>query len=297
MRFLDFKTNRYLLFILAATSLLIALILYVLTSNNNTNEQLSKLENSLVITRNMLEEQKRYALSLSILLSEDKEITQSFLKQNRQESFDIVNRKIQRLKTLQNSHFEVQIHHKNLSTYLRSWDFSKKDIPLESFRKGLVKVKENKKPLVSIELGKRLNIKAISPIIIEDEFVGSLEIIIDFEYLYNELKQKGYTLFVLLNQTHLNIANELQNHPKIGNFVLVNKANNQKLDTLNLNDLKDYGYLSNDECSFSYFSYYDLENQHLGYILTGINNEKHLNIHNAFEYNKEETLLNKVKIQ
>jgi hypothetical protein len=297
MRFLDFKTNRYLLFILAATSILIALILYVLTSNNNTNEQLSKLENSLVITRNMLEEQKRYALSLSILLSEDKEITQSFLKQNRQESFDIVNRKIQRLKTLQNSHFEVQIHHKNLSTYLRSWDFSKKDIPLESFRKGLVKVKENKKPLVSIELGKRLNIKAISPIIIEDEFVGSLEIIIDFEYLFNELKQKGYTLFVLLNQTHLNIANELQNHPKIGNYVLVNKANSEKLDALALNDLKDYGYLSNDECSFSYFSYYDLENQHLGYILTGINNEKHLTMQNAFEYNKEETLLNKVKIQ
>lgn len=297
MRFLDFKANRYLLFILAATSILIALILYVLTSNNNANEQLSRLENSLVITRNMLEEQKRYALSLSILLSEDKEIIQSFLQQNRQESFDIVNRKIQRLKTLQNSHFEVQIHHKNLTTYLRSWDFSKKDIPLESFRKGLVNVKENKKPLVSIELGKRLNIKAISPIMVKDEFVGSIEIIIDFEYLFNELKQKGYTLFVLLNQTHLNIANELQNHPKIGNYVLVNKANSEKLDALALNDLKDYGYLSNDECSFSYFSYYDLENQHLGYILTGINNEKHLTIHNAFEYNKEETLLNKVKIQ
>jgi len=297
MRFLDFKTNRYLLFILAATSLLIALILYVLTSNNNANEQLSRLENSLVITRNMLEEQKRYALSLSILLSEDKEIIQSFLQQNRQESFDIVNRKIQRLKTLQNSHFEVQIHHKNLTTYLRSWDFSKKDIPLESFRKGLVNVKENKKPLVSIELGKRLNIKAISPIMVKDEFMGSIEIIIDFEYLFNELKQKGYTLFVLLNQTHLNIANELQNHPKIGNYVLVNKANSEKLDALALNDLKDYGYLSNDECSFSYFSYYDLENQHLGYILTGINNEKHLTMQNAFEYNKEETLLNKVKIQ
>ena len=297
MRFLDFKANRYLLFILAATSILIALILYVLTSNNNANEQLSRLENSLVITRNMLEEQKRYALSLSILLSEDKEIIQSFLQQNRQESFDIVNRKIQRLKTLQNSHFEVQIHHKNLTTYLRSWDFSKKDIPLESFRKGLVNVKENKKPLVSIELGKRLNIKAISPIMVKDEFMGSIEIIIDFEYLFNELKQKGYTLFVLLNQTHLNIANELQSHPKIGNYVLVNKANSEKLDALALNDLKDYGYLSNDECSFSYFSYYDLENQHLGYILTGINNEKHLTIQNAFEYNKEETLLNKVKIQ
>ncbi|MGD9554506.1 MAG: cache domain-containing protein [Arcobacteraceae bacterium] len=297
MRFLDIKTTRYLLFVLVITSVLIGVILYVLMSHTHTNEQLSKLENSLNITRNMLEEQKRYALSLSILLSEDKEITQSFLQQNRQESFDIVNRKIQTLKTLQNSHFEVQIHHKNLSTYLRSWDFSKKDIPLEAFRKGLVKVKEEKKPLVSIELGKRLNIKAISPIIIDNEFKGSIEVIINFDYLFNELKQKGFTLFVLLDQTHLRIANELQKNPKIGNYVLVNQANSEKLATLELNDLKDYGYISNKECSFSYFSYYDLSNEHLGYIFTGINNENHLTLHNAFEYTKGKTLLNKVNIQ
>lgn len=297
MRFFDLKTTRYLLLILVITAILIGVILYVSISHTHTNEQLSKLENSLNITRNLFEEQKRYALSLAILLSEDKEITQSFLQQNRQESFDIVNRKIQTLKTLQNSHFEVQIHHKNLSTYLRSWDFSKKDIPLEAFRKGLVKVKEEKKPLVSIELGKRLNIKAISPIIIDHEFKGSIEVIINFDYLFNELKQKGLTLFVLLDQTHLHIANELQSHPKIGKYVLVNQADSEKLSTLNLNDLKDYGYISNQAYSFSYFSYYDVSNEHLGYIFTGINNENHLTLHNAFEYTKEETLLNKVNIQ
>lgn len=297
MRFLDFKTNRYLLLILAITSVFIALILYILISINNSNEQLNRLENSLETTRNLLEEQKRYALSLSILLSEDKEIVDSFLSNHREESFSIINRKIQTLKTLQNSSFEVQIHNKDLTTHLQSWDFSKKDIPLESFRKGLVKVKEEKKPLVSVELGKRLNIKAISPIIKNEEFLGSIETIIDFEYLSKELKQKGFSLFVLLHQTHLTTAIELQNHPKYDNFVLVNTANIQKLGNLDFTNLKDYGYISNEECSFSYFAYYDLEGQQLGYIFTGINNEKHLAINNAFEYQKEELFLNKVKIQ
>lgn len=297
MRFLDFKTNRYLLLILAITSVFIALILYILITLSYNNEQLNRLENSLNITRNFLEEQKRYALSLSILLSEDKEITNSFLNNQREECFEIINRKIKTLKNLQNSNFEVQIHNKDLTTYLRSWDLSKKDIPLESFRKGLVNVKENKKPLVSIELGKRLNIKAISPILKNDQFLGSLETIIDFEYLAKELHLKGYNLFILLHQKHLNIANELNNNPLIGDFVLVNQANVQKLESLNLKYLQDYGYISNKESSFSYFSYYDLEGNHLGYIFTEINNEKHLNINNAFNYEKKENFLKEVKIQ
>ncbi|MFA7084563.1 MAG: cache domain-containing protein [Arcobacteraceae bacterium] len=297
MRFIDVKSNRYLLIILGVTSVLIAIILYILTSLSNNNEQLNRLENALSITRNILEEQKRYALSLSILLCEDKEIVDSFLTQNREESFEIINRKIQTLKTLQNSSFEMQIHHKDLSTYLRSWDFSKKDIPLDSFRQGLVKVKEEKKPLVSIELGKRLNIKAISPILKNKEFLGSIETIIDFEYLSLELKQKGYSLFVLLDEKHLNIANELNNNPKIKNFVLVNNANSEALYDLDLNNLKDYGYVSNKEFSFSYFSYHDFQGKSLGYIFSGIKNEKQLPIHNAFEYEKEEKNLKKVNIQ
>ena len=95
MRFLDFKTNRYLLLVLTLTLIFIALISYGLSSLNNNNEQLNRLENSLETTRNLLEEQKRYALSLSILLSEDKEILDSFLSHQREESFSIINRKIQ----------------------------------------------------------------------------------------------------------------------------------------------------------------------------------------------------------
>ncbi|RXK14008.1 hypothetical protein CP965_00740 [Halarcobacter mediterraneus] len=296
MSYLNSKTNKYLFIIVLLTSFFIVFIFYFLNNINNSNELLSKLENSLSTTKNLFEEQKRYALSLAILLSEDKEIINSYLKSNREESFKIVNKKIETLKQFQNSNFEIQIHNKDLTTYLRSWNLDIKDIPLASFRNGLVKVKKEKKPLVSIELGKRLNIKAISPILQDNKFLGSIEAIVDFEYLSEELKEKGYKLFVLLDEKYLSIATDLKNNNTISKFVLVNNANIFDLKDLDLNNLKDYGYTSNENYSFAYFSYYDLNHKHLGYIFTAIENNHHIDIKNSFDY--EATNLNsKVRIK
>lgn len=209
------KANKYLITIVLVTSFFILLTFYFLKNLNNSDDLLNRLENSLSTTKNLFNEQKRYALSLSILLAEDKEIINSFLKNNREESFDVINKKINRLKQLQNSSFEVQIHNSDMTTYLRSWDISIKDIPLSSFRQGIVKVKTDKKPIVSIELGKRLNIKAISPMKKDGKFIGSIEVIVGFSYLSKQLKQKGYSLYVLLDKKHLNIATKLKNRPKI----------------------------------------------------------------------------------
>lgn len=294
MNFWRSKTNRYLSIIVILASILIGCVFYVLTQINNNTSQINHLENALNTTRNLFEEQKRYALSLSLLLAEDKEIIESFKTQNRDESFAIVNKKIQTLKMLQNSNFEVQIHNRNLTTYLRNWDISIKDVALRDFRQGLVKVKNEKKPLVSIELGKRLNIKAISPIMEDNDMIGSLETIIDFEYLTSQLNQKGYTLFVLLDKKHLNIATELQDNPTYQDYVVVNNVSPLALKNLNLKNLKDYGYISTKEYSFSYFAYYDLSHQKLGYILTSVNNKDHVELNS--NYNNTAPYISKSKV-
>ena len=296
MGFLNSKTNKYLFIIILIASFTIFFIFYCLNNINNNNNLINKLENALTTTKNLFEEQKRYALSLSILLSEDKTIIDSFIKKDRKKSFQIVNTKINTLKQLQNSKLDIQIHNKDLTTYIRSWDIDIKNLDLASFRQGLLKVSKEKTPIVSIELGERLNIKAISPIIKNNKYLGSVEAIIDFEYLSHELSKKGYELFVLLDKEHLNIASELKNNKKIGNYILVNEANINHLNNLNLEKIKDYGYISNNDYSFVYFSYYDFDNKHLGYIFTGISNNKNLNISNDYEY--ETTNINsKIKIK
>jgi len=294
--FLNSRTNKYLFIIILIASFTICFIFYSLNNMNNNNKLINKLENALTTTKNLFEEQKRYALSLSILLSKDKTIVDSLINQNRERSFQIVNTKIKTLKQLQNSKLEIQIHNKNLTTFIRSWDINVKNLNLAPFRQGLTKVSKEKKPIVSIELGERLNIKAISPIIKNNEYLGSVETIIDFEYLSHELNRKGYELFILLDKEHLDIASELRNNKKIENYILVNKANINHLNNLDLKNIKDYGYISNKNYSFVYFSYYDFDNKHLGYIFTGVTNKENLNISNNYEY--ETTNINsKIKIK
>lgn len=285
MKLLNFKTNKYLFFLILITLLFISFIFFIFSNLNKNKQLLTKLENSLILTKNILEEQKKYALSLAILLSKDKEIIQSFKENNRKKSFELVNRKIKTLKHLQNSNFEVQIHNKNLTTYLRSWDISIKDVPLASFRQGLVEVKKTQEPLVSIELGKRLNIKAISPLLENDTYLGSLEVIIGFKQLTKKLKKEGFSVFVLLNNKYLNIASDLKNHIKIHNYTLVNQGeqNLNILKKINLNNLKDYGYFTNKDLGFSYFSLYSYKREKLAYVIISSRNDSSIEITNNYE--------------
>ena len=215
---------------------------------------------------------------------------------NRKESFKIINTKIKTLKQLQNSNIEIQIHNKDLTTYIRSWDINIKNVPLGSFRQGLLKVREQNKPIVSIELGKRINIKAISPIVKNNKYIGSVEVIINFDYLSQELKKREYELFILLDKKYLNIDSKLKNLKEIKDYVLINNANIHHLRNLNLENIKDYCYISNKTYSFVYFSYYDFDNKHLGYIFTSIHNNKNLNINNNYKY-ETKNINSKVKIK
>ncbi len=287
-----FKTNKYLFLLVPLTLSFIAFIFYLLENINNNDQLISKLENSLIYTKNIFEEEKKYALSLAILLSKDKEIIQSFLKKDRVESFNFVNKKIATLKNLQNSNIEIQIHNQDLKTYIRSWDIEIKDIPLSSFRQGLVKVKESLEPLVSIELGKRLNIKAISPFIVNNKFIGSIEVIINFERLTKRLNENSLNMYVLLDNKYLNIAKDLVDNQKIKNFILVNqkRINAKIFKDVDLKNLKDYGYFTNQNFAFSYFTFYSLSREKLGYVIISLKNSNNIHLSNTYEKQ-----LNKIK--
>ena len=254
---------------------------YTLKESYSQKEALESLDNALFLTRNLLEEEQQHALSLSLLLAQDKTFLEAFYNNKRKKAFEIVTQKIESLQKLQGYNFEVQVHDKNLHTYLRSWNYSVKNVPLASFRKGLVFVKKHKKPLVSIEVGKRLNIKAISPILKDTSFEGSIEVIENFDHLRKILAEHGYALFILLDKKYLNIATKMQHNPLILNkFVLVNKNYDkhsfESLKKSKLQNLKSSGYFSQDKYAFAYFSINNFHNQHLGYFVIVFENSEPL---------------------
>ncbi len=245
---------------------------YSLNLSYRKRDRLQSLDNALLLTKNMLEEEEQHALSLSLLLAQDKAFLESFYGSDRESAFKILNRKIETLAKLQGYRFEVQVHDAHLHTYLRSWDFSIKDVPLASFREGLVLVKKLKKPLVSIEVGKRLNIKAISPIMQRERFMGSIEVIEGFAHLKEKLAEEGYALMILLDKKYLSVATTLQHHPLVdGAFVLVDSVyDHQNFDALNTADLSglgSYGYFTRGAYAYGYFEIKNYHNDRLGYCI------------------------------
>ncbi|RUM67240.1 MAG: hypothetical protein DSZ05_03000 [Sulfurospirillum sp.] len=248
---------------------------YTLSHSYAQKETVHSLENALLLTRNMLDEEQQHALSLSLLLSEDKTFLEAFYGDDRKKTFEIIREKLASLKKLQGYTFEVQVHDKNLHTFLRSWDFSIKGVPLASFREGLVLVKERKKPLVSIEVGKRLNIKAISPILKQGKFQGSIEVIEGFAHLREKLSEQGYALFILLDKEYLSVATTLTKHPLLENrFVLVNthydKNSYESLKNATLDQLGSYGYFTHSGYVFGYFDIRNFHGKRLGYFVIAL---------------------------
>ncbi len=246
--------------------------IYTLNQSYSKKQALQSLDNALFLTRNLLEEEEHHALSLSLLLSQDKTFLEAFYTHDRKKTFEIIHQKIASLKKLQGCSVEVQVHDASLHTYLRSWDYAVQGVPLASFRQGLVRVKKSQKPLVSIEVGKRLNIKAISPILKNGKFQGSIEVIENFEHLRKKLSEHGYALFILLNKKYLNIATTLKHNPVVlQRYVLVNedydKHSFASLKKFDMSNLKSSGYFTQDNHAFAYFSIKNFENIDLGYFV------------------------------
>ena len=254
---------------------------HLLNLSNAKHATISSLDTAMLLTKNLLEEEKQHALSLAVLLSRDSAFLKTYYAKNRTASFHILQSKIDMLEKLQGYKIDIQVHDKDLHTYLRSWDFSIKDVPLASFRKDLVQVKRSRKPLVSIEVGKRFNIKAIAPILNKGAFDGSIEVIEGFSHLQKSLAEHGYTLFVLMYKRYLPIATKLKKHPIFDNrFVVVNNISDtpslHALRNISLNKLENYGYIIKNDYSFGYFSIKDFQNQNIGYIIISMRNQTSL---------------------
>ncbi len=245
---------------------------YSLSIFYKKKDAVKTLDNALVLAKNLLEEEQRHAMSLSLLISQDKEFLKAYYANNKKLAFDTINKKIKILNSIESYPVDVQVHDKNSNCYLKSWDYNATSLPLASFREGIVFVKQSKKPIVSIEVGKRLNIKAISPILKDGKFEGSVEVIEGFGHLLEKLLEHGYITFILLNKKFLPIATSLKNHQKIQNkFLLVNdtyeKEGLNALQNSDLSSLGSYGYFSKEKFFFGYFGIRNLHNKNIGYCI------------------------------
>jgi len=233
------------------------ILLFFLNKYNNIIEQNQTdilVSNKIKLVENELLHQKNQALSLSILFSQNQNVV-NFLEKNDQKKL-----KVELLKLLSNIknytniyNIQVQVHTKELEVFVRSWEDEDLGLSLKEFRKGLVKVKETKEPFVSNELGKRFNIKAISPIFDRNKkYIGSIEVIIDYSDLKNRLKYMGIEIIPLLEKKYLKIAQYHKKNQLLHDYVVLKEEYDKNFFHI-LQENKNY--ISNE------FFYYEIKNK------------------------------------
>ena len=205
--------------------IIIFILLFFLKKYNNIIQQNQidiLVSNNVELIQSEISNQKKYALSLAILFSKNQYIIDNLKNNNPKQLKDELNTLLASISQYtKQQNIQIQVHTKDLKVFVRSWEDKDVGLNLSNFRKGLVKVKQSKQPFVSNELGKRFNIKAISPIFDKEKYIGSLEVIIDYSTIKERLQLAGIDLLPLLDSKFLDIAKYHQNNKKLYNYVII----------------------------------------------------------------------------
>ena len=106
---------------------------------------------------------------------------------------------------------KIQIHTKDIRSFIRLWKLDKYGDDLSSFRKTIVKVSNTKKPLSAIEVGKfGLFLRGIAPVIENNKYLGSVEFMQGLDSISRDAKKLGYEVVVVMDLKYSNIATFLK---------------------------------------------------------------------------------------
>ena len=142
---------------------------------------------------------------------------------------------------------KVHIHDANVHSFLRVWSPEKYGDDLRSFRHTIVQVKEQKKPLIAIELGRAgLVLRGIAPVLEDGKYLGSVEFMQGLNSIVRaSRKSYGIEAAFVLDNKYLSISKGLADAPKVGNYTLavkedeVSKAFFSELSSIDIKNTKE----------------------------------------------------------
>ncbi|QKG29673.1 cache domain-containing protein [Campylobacter sp. RM16187] len=171
-----------------------------------------------------IEEEKLSAMTVAVLLSENENIKNCLLQNDRDGCLKALNQFtniLQKVPIYKNVKFHI--HTADMKSFVRSW-IPMHDDNLLSFRYMLKEVKKG--AVADIEVGRGgVFVRAVAPIILssKNSFLGSIEVLLDFEHLSDFFKDQGIDLFVLLKKSPGSPYQSQDNENMINDFYLINK--------------------------------------------------------------------------
>lgn len=221
-----------------------------------------------------VEQVKELALTTSVLLSKNVEIKKCLQTADKDNCLEYLQKSIYALVNIPAfDDLRIHIHDKNINSFFRLWDLgSSNNDSLVSFRHSLSVVKEQKKSLACIEVGRfSMLIRGISPVMDGAEYIGKLEVITGFNGIVEYFNQKNIKLYILMKSKYKDIANKVSftKEQQLKNYYIINKINENTM-FLNDIDFRETGYLNKSDYYLLYTPIYDINYDSIGFYVLKI---------------------------
>jgi hypothetical protein len=182
------------------------------------------------------------ALEVALLISKNQAMTEAILREDEDTGYQILFDTTNTIKLNTGRYIKAQVITKDKNIFARSWDNIYAGMPLGDYREDLDYFNSNHNPRVSIEVGRRIGIKATVPLYKDNKLIGFVEVIDFFESMTEYFASIGIDLYVLMDNSYLDVAILMQNNLMINNFIVsninYNPNNIQLFKKINLDKLK-----------------------------------------------------------
>ncbi len=238
----------------------------------------SQSESLYLVYKEALDSKEGIGLTNAINIAKNYDVVRALKENNRTIAINGLNFISKEFKDYTNyKNVRIHIHDADVHSFLRVWKPEVFGDDLTSFRKSIISVKENKKPLVIMELGYAgLELRGLAPIIENKKYLGSVEFMQGLNSIVKSCKKNyGYEMAVVINNESLSTATALQGAPKTGEYTLA--VNEGSINKDFFNDLQNIDITDNSKYQMSdkYFvvsePIKDFSDNVVGYVLIGNN--------------------------
>ncbi len=240
-------------------SILIGFIIVIINYEYSLNQlkkdiEASEAENLRSIFVNGFDGKMDIGLTNAITLAQDKFVIDALKEDNREIAIKGLQELSDNFKNnTQFKNIQLHIHTKDVTSFVRHWRPDKFGDDLKSFRHTINKVKESKKPLAAVEVGKAgLTIRGLAPVLDSDgEYLGSVEFMQGLNSIVRMAKEQFHKeTVILLTKEYTDLIFKDSKIEKIAGFALAQKEPVDKMfaDSISQVDVSDTkGTLITDE--------------------------------------------------
>jgi len=242
---------------------IIIVVIFFYFNQQVKEEKINHIMDQLRLTLNAeLKKNKMEDLKTAILLSNNSAIINALENDDEDLGYKILSQTIKEIDTNTNFRIRAQIITKELNIFARSWDDVYAGMPIGDYRTDLKYFDTHTTPRTSIEIGRRLGIKATVPVYLQNkELLGYIEVISFFKSMTDFFRTMGVDLYVLLEVKHTDSAVLMMDNLLVSNYLIANRTYNyshvQTLKNTDFKELRLNGFVHKDGKYIFYENMYD----------------------------------------